>query len=400
MYKNNQQNYLKFFENENNNSNKKTWKSRVKFYWTITKVVVFVFLMFTTLWGCVQMTQSGFMNGKVNDMAGNQFYSAGIGFEIVLKFLNDSSGKLHWIFSENGVTKEYDYNCIQTWGEAFSKTNGSPFYGLFVYPMSIIIVGMLRLIAGPGSNGVMDITSSAYGLGAFFALFMSAILIRSLTLAFSFKSQMNQGKIQELSIKSAAINEKYKDQTSQAAKMKKQQEIMALYKKEGVNQFSMIISMLISMPFLIAILSTIRATHALKVATFGSISFIDTPWGEIKNGHLQYLAIVVVYLLLQTVSMFLPQFLEKFLSKKTKVLTEEQKKAKRKQLIIQIVMVVTFVIFVNVIATGVAIYWIFSALYQITQTIAFFVYRENAKNIQKRKNAKRINKLKSKSQNI
>ncbi|WP_338983512.1 membrane protein insertase YidC [Spiroplasma endosymbiont of Othius punctulatus] len=405
MYKH-KPDYNKYFnsgKDGNNNGNvnpdgsKPNWFKRIPFkrIWKITKIVLFLFLIFSALWGCVQMMQPDYVVSQVSDSFGNKVFSSGVGFEIV--FDSEYAFKNHWFTFVNGKAYTYSLNLVSNWGEAFTNTGFSPFYGFFVYPMSAILVWIISLFSATYSEGpmqgLMNYEDSSYGIAAFFAIVFAAISVRGLTLAFSFKGQMNQGKMNELSAKSAAVNEKYKGQTSTEAKMRKQKEISELYKKEGVNQMSLIVSMLVSMPFLIAMLATIRASHAFKVGYVGTVSFVATPFSEMTAGNFQYLPIVVVYLLLQITTMFLPQFLEKFLSKNPKSYTPEQKKAKKKQLIFQIVFIVMFFFIINSIAAGVAIYWIFSSLFQVCQTVGFFIYRENAKSINDRKRNKKIAKL-------
>lgn len=402
MYKH-KPDYNKYFSKDGNLGNNKNvnpdgskpvWYKRIPFkrIWKITKVILFLFLIFSALWGCVQMMQPDYVVSQITDQFGNKMFSSGVGFEIA--FASESAFKSQWVVLIKGTPYTYSLNYVSSWAEAFTNTGFSPFYGFFVYPMSALLVWIVSWFSAvDAGTGLMDPSSVSYGVGAFFSIVFAAIAIRGLTLAFSFKAQMNQGKMNELSIKSGAINDKYKGQTSNEAKMKKQREISELYKKEGVSQMSMIVSMLVSMPFLIAMLATIRASHAFKVGSIGTVSFIATPFSEMTAGNWQYLAIVVVYLLLQITTMFLPQFLEKFLSKNPKSYTAEQKKAKKKQLIFQIVFIVMFFFIINSIAAGVAIYWIFSSLFQVCQTVGFFIYRENAKSINDKKRAKKIAKL-------
>lgn len=100
----------------------------------------------------------------------------------------------------------------------------------------------------------------------------------------------------------------------------------------------------------------------------------------ITSGHYIYLVILFVYLPIQIVSMLLPTILN---LKKTKVISKEQKKARKKQFIMQGVMIIVFFIVTISIAAGVAIYWIFSAFIQILQTLGFHYLR-----VRKRKKGK------------
>jgi len=96
----------------------------------------------------------------------------------------------------------------------------------------------------------------------------------------------------------------------------------------------------------------------------------------VTHGQPVYLALLAVYLPLQIVSMLLPTFLQ-YRRQKGTALPEAQKKARRRNLIIQVVMIVVFIFVVASIASGVAIYWIISSSFQICQTLGFHWYNQH-----------------------
>lgn len=83
--------------------------------------------------------------------------------------------------------------------------------------------------------------------------------------------------MQLMQIKQAEIQAKYKGSKDSAAKQKQQMEMMQLYRKEGVSPLSTIGSSFLSIPFLIAMYTVVRATRELKMATIGQISLIEKP---------------------------------------------------------------------------------------------------------------------------
>ncbi|AGR42560.1 membrane protein insertase YidC [Spiroplasma diminutum] len=389
MYK---QDYSKYLNNNNSNK-KKGPKDYLKLTWVWVKLILFVFIIVSMLWGCVQMYQPEYTVNTVTDMAGNKIYSPGVSFEIIIKSLGDWSSKTHWFqINNNGELVEYAFNPISNWGQAFYVTS-SPFYGFFVYPLAWILVAFISLFSTHGANG-LDPQSSTYGVSALFAILITSILIRGITLAFTWKTQLNQEKMQGLQAKQAEIQEKYKNSSDPSAKQKQQMELMSLYKKEGISPMSSIATSFLSMPFLFAMFSVVRATHALKVATIGEITLVEVPFEQIKQGNWIYLTLIVVYLPLQIGSMMLPMILQMF-KKKPKLESEQQKKAKRKQLIMQIVFMVVFLFVVFNIASGVAIYWIFSSTFQIIQTLSFHFLKETRPARIKKKREKQILKNKT-----
>ena len=388
MYK---QDYSKYLNNSG--KGKKTKKEIVKKIWGLTKLVLFVFVIVSMLWGCVQMYQSDYTVGQVTDMAGNKLYAPGVSFEIIIASLKDFGNKTHWfIQNADGTISEYQYNVISNWAEAFTKTS-SPFYGFFVYPLSFVLVGFVLLFSGTSDKGLLDPDKANYGVSSILAILFTSIIVKGITLLFTWKTQSNQEKMTSLQGKQAEIQEKYKGSKDPAAKQKQQMELMALYKKEGISPISSLVTSFLSMPFLFAMLSVVRSAHALKVATVGQISLVEQPWDQIKQGNWAYFALIAVYLPLQIVSMLLPQILQMFRKKKA-IESEKQKKAKRKQLIIQVVFIVVFIFIVATIASGVAVYWIFSSGFQICQTLAFHFIRESKSARIKRKREKIVQKNK------
>ncbi|WP_425380011.1 membrane protein insertase YidC [Spiroplasma endosymbiont of Stenodema calcarata] len=342
---------------------KRTRKPWYSIAWKWTKLVLYLFLVISMLWGCGQMMVPKFGTAQILDVSGQRVYKPGVFFEIILG--NANVGKEHFFHFENGQLYEYPYLAIRTWADAFVKTT-SPFYGCFVFPIAWILVNLIY-----GFGGLDN------GAGIIGAIFLTSLIVRLITLMFSWKAQRNQDKMQLMQIKQAEIQAKYKGSKDPAAKQKQQMEMMQLYRKEGVSPLSTIGSSFLSIPFLIAMYTVVRATRELKMATIGQISLIEKPWDMIISGNYIYLALIFVYLPIQVLSMILPTI---FNLRKTKVITKEQKKARKRQFIMQGVMIIVFFVVTISIASGVAIYWIFSAVIQVLQTLAFHFLRVKRRN--------------------
>ncbi|RUO86483.1 membrane protein insertase YidC [Spiroplasma endosymbiont of Megaselia nigra] len=337
---------------------KRTRKPWYSIAWKWTKLALYIFLIISMLWGCGQMMVPKYGTAQILDVSGQKVYKPGVFFEIILGY--DNVGKEHFFHFENGQLYEYPYLAIRTWSDAFVKTS-SPFYGCFVFPVAWILVNLIY-----GFGGLDN------GAGIIGALFLTSLIVRLITLMFSWKAQRNQDKMQLMQIKQAEIQAKYKGSKDPAAKQKQQMEMMQLYRKEGVSPLSTIGSSFLSIPFLIAMYTVVRATRELKIATIGQISLIEKPWDMITSGNYVYLSLLFVYLPIQILSMILPTILN---LRKTRVITKEQKKARKRQFIMQGVMIVVFFVVTISIASGVAIYWIFSAFIQILQTLGFHFLR-------------------------
>nr|WP_246157351.1 membrane protein insertase YidC [Spiroplasma tabanidicola] len=262
-----------------------------------------------------------------------------------------------------------------------------------------MLTAFIRVFSGT-TDGILDPAKSNYGISVIFSILLSSIFVRLIILTFTLKTQMNQEKMTGMQGKQAEIQQKYKGSNDPQAKQKQQMELMALYKKEGISPISSIATSFLSMPFLFAMFSVVRSTHALKIATVGAITLTEQPWAQIKSGNWVYLSLIAVYLPLQVLSMFLPMILNA-VKKKKQPQSEQQKKAKRKQLIFQLIFIAVFVFFVSSVASGVAIYWIFSSTLQISQTLMFHYLRESkSKRVLKKRERLKATKVKQIEKNI
>lgn len=346
----------------------------LKITWKWTKIILGTFLLVSTIWGCGQMMgDSNVATGYISSLYDFKNHNmAAVFFELLIG--TDGIFKHHVFHFDNGIIYEYSFNGISTWGQAWAETK-SPFYGLFVYPISWLLVNIAHGLSGTSSNYVKS--------GALiFAIFFTTLIIKLVTLVFTFRAQQNQERMQAVQLKTAEIQAKYKYSRDPYAKQKMQMELMGIYKKEGINPVSSFIPMFLSIPFLTAMFIVIKSTTLLKISQIGLIKLIETPWSMITQGQWIYLVIVVVYLPIQLTSMLLPMFLNR---SRQKVKTKESKAAMKKQFIIQTIFIVLFTGFVFATPSGVGIYWIISGGIQIIQTLGFHYYNKNKRNRYKRK---------------
>lgn len=370
-------------------------KRILKLIWRWIKILGFLFIIISMIWGCVQMYQDPYLIQEVTDMTGRRVYMAGVSFEIITSSLGEKPSQ-NWAVIVSGLNgQQYAYNVISSWGEAFSKT-GSPFYGFFVYPTALLLNALIKGMSGTLNPELGD---NSYGIAVIFAILFTVIIIKSISLAFTWKSQVNQHKQQAFQLKQADIQAKYKGDKSPQARQKMSAEMSALQKREGFSPFSSMAGAFASMPFLFAIYAIVRSTKSLKIANVGLIALIEKPWSQLLNGDVIYLTLLAVYLPLQIVSMLLPLVLQS-IKQKSITLTEAQRSSRKKQYIMQGVFAFVFIFVVASVASGVAIYWIFSSTYQIIQTLAFFFWNQHKANRsvqevkrRKRQEEKRLAKL-------
>jgi len=393
MYKGNNI-YGKYF-NPKKGGNEPKHKHILKQIWKWSKIVLILFVIISVLWGCVQMYQPEYSSQGIIDMTGSTVVVPGTAFEIITSILGQNGGQT---FNGNAGDissfGQYGSNIITNWGEAWTVT-GSPFYGLFVYPIALLLNAFIWLF-NPNDHLNPTIGSesrNAYGIAVLFAIIMVVIVIQGVSLAATWKSQKNTAKMQDMQLKQAEIREKYKDKKDPASRQKQQMEMQALSKKEGMSPFASLGSTILTMPIFIALIGVVRSSLSLKIASIGQISLIDQPWQKATGGEPIYISLILVYLPLQAVSMFLPTLLQ-MISQKGKILTEAQKKARRRNLIMQGVMAVMMIFWVSSVASGVAIYWIFSSALRIIQTLGFHFYNKRSTNSGSQERERRIRQMK------
>ena len=101
-----------------------------------------------------------------------------------------------------------------------------------------------------------------WGFGYGMIILMMALLIKIALFPFTYKSYTSMAKMRVLKPQVDAINEKYED------KMKRQQEMMALYRETGVSPLGGCIPMLFQMPILFALFRFFPSSIELRQQSF------------------------------------------------------------------------------------------------------------------------------------
>lgn len=249
---------------------------------------------------------------------------------------------------------DYAQKPITTWGQAWGY---GPFYGLLVYPLSVIVQSLRQ--AMPELNG----------WGTIFAILIAVIFTRLIVLALSFKSTVMQSVQEGLRSKKAAIEAKYIGlENNKQMKIKKNQEIQALYSKYNINPMDQFANILLSMPIFFAMWRVIQSIPEIKQTFWLGINFSSVSWQKVTSGEFVYLWILIVTILVQLLSQLLPQLLNRKKNNRTMSISEKQalKKSERTQKIMMIIFTGITVLF----SAGVQVYWLFGGLWQIGQVLA------------------------------
>ena len=270
-------------------------------------------------------------------------------------------------YKTNGVFIE-----SKTWGQAWSK---GLFEGLLVYPIGWLVD---QIVIGFNNAGV------AAGVSAFLGIVFVTFIIRALMLIATFKQTQSNAKMTELQPEIQKIQNKYPNaNTSQAEKQRMAEEMNRLYKKNKINPFMTIIVMIIQFPVFICVWGALSGSAALTNGTFLNLNlsltirevlFSGAYWGPAKG----YAAVTALFLFLlmagaQTVSMLLPQWIQKSKAKKVAKLGKNpaQKQQSNRMKWFTYIMLAVIIFMGFSLAAAMGIYWFVGAIFSIVQTVIF-----------------------------
>ena len=260
-----------------------------------------------------------------------------------------------------------NYRPLASWGDAWKL---GPFYGIFVYPIATIASKMIK--------GMGDLN----GWETLLTIFMVVWVIRALTFALSFKSTMQQTKMQELSGKKAIIDAKYTNyKGNKQMEQRKKQEVSELYKKEGINPLGSIGTMFLTMPFFLAMWRVIGSMPHIKSTVWLGINFSATSYKEVLTWHgWQYVPLILAAVVFAVGQQLVPRLLTKKRDKNR--INVHQKAAMKKNNKMQNIMMVVFGIMAIIFSAGMQIYWVAGGMWMMVQsygTHRYFLYQHKKK---------------------
>lgn len=258
-------------------------------------------------------------------------------------------------FSKEFHNKETEYRPMVTWEHAWVRGVG-PFYGLFVYPISQISVGILN--AFPLLDGWESLIS----------IIIIVFILRIFGFLLTFKSVLQQTKQQELQSKKATIDAKYLNyKGNKQMEARQRQEVADLYKKEGISPLGALGSIFMTMPIFLSIWRIIGGLPQLKATVWLGISFSATSYQNLFDGEWQYLPLIIFAGLSAAFSQLFPRLLNK--KRDGHRINVQQKEAMKKNNKTQNIILIVFVFMALIFSAGIQVYWIIGAIWQIIQTL-------------------------------
>lgn len=206
---------------------------------------------------------------------------------------------------EYGKLKDSDTITIEPTG--FGATlSQSWFDGLIVWPIAQLI------------NVFASWTDAGVGI------ILATLLIQLVVFAFTYKSQLASQRMQEIQPELTRIQNKYKDKTDDRSRMLMAQETQKIYQKYDIHPFGTILVTFIQLPIMMGMYYATMRASAVVYGSFLGMSLSETPIEAFKSlgtGSVQWGPIIIYLLMIvmQIVSLKLPQWLKKYDDKKNGV---------------------------------------------------------------------------------
>ena len=249
------------------------------------------------------------------------------------------------IYEENKDSLAVDFSKLQSCSEY--SPNDIAYAGLwetiFIKPLAWLIIKLGILIGN-------------YGI----SVMILGILIRFVLLPFTKKSFKQSEGMKKAQPEIQAIQKKYENMQNkdQATQMQMSQEIMAVYKKYGMNPAGGCIIAFIQLPILLAFYEAIQRVPAIFEETLLSLQLGTSPLVGIKNGNYFYL-IVITLIILTTYFSF----------KKSMSMSTNGKEQGKQSNMMMIAMIVFISIASLSLPCALGLYWIVSNGFMIVQNL-------------------------------
>ena len=208
------------------------------------------------------------------------------------------------------------------------------------------------------------------------------IIVRLVLLLATFKSTLNQQKMQALQPQLAKIQQKYPNsQTNAAERQRLQQEQAALYKRNKINPLGSLLVMIVQFPVFISVWGAFQGSAALSTGSVLNLSLSETirealfnvkgAWYTNINGWWTALVLFILMAGFQFLAMMLPQWLNKRRLKSVQKLTANaaQDKNARTSKMISYGMLIFTIIMGFMLPSAMGVYWAIGALVSMTQTL-------------------------------
>ena len=267
----------------------------------------------------------------------------------------------------------------KTWKYAWSR-GGAVIEGLIVYPVAWLVDQFAYMFAG-GNNATAGQIHEKYltGVPQILSLLVVTIIVRLFIFGASFKTTLDQQKMQRLQPELAKIQAKYPNSnTNQAEKQRMAEEQMKLYKKNKVNPLSQLLILVIQFPIFIGVWGAMTGSAVLSTGKFLQLDLSTSIWTALTTKANLFKAgwwTAIVLFLLMAISQFfamkVPQWIQKARTKKVARLGKNpaQTQQNRTMTIFSYVMLIMIIVMGFTLPAAMGFYWFVGALFSLAQTL-------------------------------
>jgi len=266
------------------------------------------------------------------------------------------------VFEDNFVDQDTGNVIIPktTWQDAWDV---GILYGLFVYPMALLIN---QFVTWFGSTG----------WGQVGAILVVTFILKVAIFLLTFNSQKGTQKMQDIQPEILKIQAKYGQNPSQEDRQKMSMELMAVYEKYGVKPLAPFASLLITFPVFIAMYRAVMYLGVLRTGNIAGVTLGYTLSSYIiGENRFNWFAIVIFIVMAgtQILSMKLPQLLN------SKRLSREAKEQQKQANTITNVMMIMILVMGFMMPVTMSIYWIASAAVALLQSLLMHKLNNSSK---------------------
>lgn len=199
------------------------------------------------------------------------------------------------LFFLTGCSSNFDLISLDTTFEQMKNAEGNGIFDL--------------ILTWPLAQAINQLTE-IFG-NVFWGIVIVTVVINILLLLATYKSNLAMQRMQTIQPELNRIQKKYEGRTDQQSQMRMSQEMQQLYKKYDINPLSTILVSFLQFPVLIAMYSAVRRSSAVANGTFLGYTLALTPKEAFAEKAWPLLVIYVLMILVQLLSVTLPQILNK-----------------------------------------------------------------------------------------
>ncbi len=303
------------------------------------KIFVLLFTVVLTLTGCTKILKNDDKKVVQNTLTGQNLVE-----NILCKPTDENTLKL---YRENNVDVDSLVDC-----KNFSITSGG-YEGIwttiFVKPLAWIIIKIGNLVKN-------------YGL----SVIIVTLLIRMILYPITKKTALQSENMKKAKPELDKLEKKYKNRQDNEAQIQKSQEMMMIYKKNGINPLSGCLFSFIQIPLFFAFYEAMNRIPALFEENLLGFQLGTSPLTAMSNGKFYYIIFIILVIATTYYS---------FKLNSTASMSSDQEKQMKMMSNISI-------IFISIasftISTGIALYWIFNSGFTILQNLLVKRSKKNA----------------------